>query len=134
MAEKIELTLFNPQQGHQELLRAWEWAKSMLMAGHKLNLAIKPESRSLEQNRKMWAILAEISQQVVWHGNKLSAEDWKHILTASQKQQRTVQGISGGLVVLALSTSKMTISEMSELIELAHAFGAEQGVKFNDEG
>jgi hypothetical protein len=92
---------------------------------------IKERTRSLDQNAALWAVLTDISNQVVWHGQKLSPEDWKHILTAGLKrEQRMAPGISGGWVVLGLSTSKMTKSEFSDLLELAHAFGAEQGVRF----
>jgi hypothetical protein len=92
---------------------------------------IKERTRSLDQNAALWAVLTDISNQVVWHGQKLSPEDWKHILTAGLKrEQRMAPGISGGWVVLGLSTSKMTKSEFSDLLELAHAFGAEQGVCF----
>jgi len=41
-----------------------------------------------------------------------------------------VPGIDGGFVVLGLSTSKMSKEEMSELLELALAFGAQKGVVF----
>jgi hypothetical protein len=92
---------------------------------------IKERTRSLDQNAALWAVLTDISNQVVWHGQKLSPEDWKHILTAGLKrEQRMAPGINGGWVVLGLSTSKMTKSEFSDLLELAHAFGAEQGVRF----
>jgi hypothetical protein len=35
-------------------------------------------------------------------------------------------------VVLGQRTSKMTVKEMNEVIELAYAFGAQNGVKFKD--
>lgn len=38
-----------------------------------------------------------------------------------------------GFVVLGKSTSKMSVSEMSDMIELIQSFGAERGVKFKDE-
>jgi len=45
-----------------------------------------------------------------------------------------VPNIDGnGFVVLGKSTSKMTVREMRDLIELAQSFGAQQGVKFGDE-
>ena len=90
-------------------------------------------TRTLDQNAKMWAVLDDISKQVDWYGRKLSSEDWKHVLTASMKKQEAVPGIDGGFVVLGISTSKMTVSEMRDLIELAHAFGAEHGVDFSYE-
>jgi hypothetical protein len=92
---------------------------------------IKPRTRSLDQNARLWAMLADISQQVNWHGQKLAPEDWKHVFSASLKQQRAVPGIDGGFVVLGQSTSKMTIREMSDLMELISAFGAERGVRFS---
>ena len=96
-------------------------------------MEIKPVTRSLEQNAKMWACLTDISKQVNWYGQKLSPDDWKHVLSASLRKQRAVPGIDGGFVVVGLSTSQMTIAEMSEMIELAHAFGADQGVTFHDQ-
>jgi NinB protein len=92
---------------------------------------VKPKTRTLDQNARMWAMLAEIAQQVEWHGQKLAAEDWKHVFSASLKQQRAVPGLDGGFVVLGQSTSKMTIREMSDLMEVASAFGAQHEVRFS---
>ena len=86
--------------------------------------------RSLEQNRLMWANLEDIAQQVVWYGQKLDKQEWKDVLTAGLKKQKIVPGIEGGFVVIGARTSKMSIAEMNELIELATMFGAQQGVKF----
>ena len=86
--------------------------------------------RSLNQNRMMWANLEDIAQQVIWYGVKLTKEEWKDVLTAALKKQKVVPGIEGGFVVLGARTSKMTVPEMTELIELSTAFGTQQGVKF----
>ena len=126
------VTLVNPVQAHTVLSDIWPKAKAYLMAGHRLELVIRKETRSNEQNKKMWACLTDISQQVNWYGQKLTPEEWKAVLTASLKSQKTVPGVDGGFVVLGQSTSKMTIAEMSELLELAMAFGAQQGVQFRD--
>lgn len=131
--ERINLTLFNRQQGNTALRDAWPHIESALMAGFRLTVEIKPETRSNEQNRRLWAMLTEVSRQVDWYGQKLSAEDWKHIFSSAMKKQRAVPGIEGGFVVLGQSTSKMTKSEMSEMQELIAAFGAEHGVNFNFE-
>lgn len=91
----------------------------------------KPETRSSQANALMWAMLTDIANQVVWHGYKLSKEDWKHVLTAGLKKQRLVPNIEGdGFVVLGQRTSTMTVKEMNDLIELAEFFGGQQGVKF----
>ena len=97
-----------------------------------VEIKLHQPTRSQEQNRKMWACLGEISAQVNWHGNYLTAEEWKDVLTASLKKQRAVPGIDGGFVILGTSTRKMTVAEMTELIELTLAFGAQHDVKFTE--
>lgn len=94
---------------------------------------IKPRTRSLDQNAALWAYLNEIAAQVTWHGRKLDAESWKHIFSSSLKKQDVVPNLDGtGFVVMGVSTSRMTKQEMSELLELIAAFGAQQGVTFNE--
>lgn len=93
---------------------------------------IKQKTRTLEQSAKMWAMLGDLSKQIVWYGMKLHDEEWKSVLTASLKGQKTVPGLNGGFVVTGASTSSMTIKEMSDVIELAYAFGAEHDVKWSE--
>ena len=130
MAERITLPLINPVQAHQALSTAWRHAKAWLMAGHRLTLEVRPEKRSDAQNRRLWAMLADISAQVDWYGQKLTSEEWKDVLSASLKRTKVVPGLDGGFVVCGQSTSRMTRAEMCELQELMEAFGAQQGVKF----
>lgn len=134
VSERITLPLYEPVQAHKAIVEAYRHAKAWLMAGHRLTLEIRPEKRSDAQNRRLWAMLTEISQQVDWYGQKLTPEEWKHVFSASLKRQKAVPGLDGGFVVLGQSTSKMTKSEMSELQQLMEAFGAERGVKFSAVG
>jgi hypothetical protein len=106
--------------------------QAIKMASEDMICEIKKKTRSLEQNAKMWAMLAEVSDQVNWYGNKLTSDEWKDVFSASLKSQKVVPGIDGGFVVCGQRTSKMTKSEMAELIELMMAFGAERGIKFSD--
>jgi hypothetical protein len=83
----------------------------------------------------MWAALTDIAEQLEWVVNgrrqKITPEDWKFILSGSLfREQRIAEGIDGGFVVLGQSTSKMTKEQMSDLLALVYAFGAERGVKF----
>ena len=133
MTQRMTVTLFNPQQGHQQLQSVWTQAKAMLTAGHRMVIELRKETRTVRQNARLWAMLTEISQQVDWYGRKLTAEQWKHVFSASLKKQDVVPGLDGGFVVLGLSTSKMTKAEMSDLQMLMEAFGADKGVKFHDQ-
>ena len=89
------------------------------------------EMRSQAQNRRLWAMLRDVSQQVIWHGQKLHDTEWKDVFTAALKRQKVVPGIDGGFVVLGTSTSRMTVAEMGDLMTLIEAFGADKGVKFS---
>jgi hypothetical protein len=96
-------------------------------------VTISEPTRTLEQSARMWAMLHEISRQVVWHGKKLGAEDWKIIFTAGLKKLEVVPNLDGtGFVALGQSTSRMSKREMSDLIEMMIAFGADRGVVFAD--
>jgi hypothetical protein len=131
MTERQRFTLWEPVQAHKIItLQLWPLLKSMLMAGQRVVVEIKPETRTLAQNARLWAMLTDVAKQVNWYGRKLSEEEWKHVFTASLAKQDVVPGIDGGFVVLGKSTSKMTKPEMSELQQLIEAFGAQQGVRF----
>lgn len=97
-----------------------------------VEISLYRAKRNTDQNRRMWAMLHDISRQVVWHGERLTPEEWKDVFTAALKRQRVTHGIDGGYVVLGTSTSKMSVAEMAELIELMFAFGAEHRVKWTD--
>jgi hypothetical protein len=94
-------------------------------------VTISEPTRTLEQNSLLWPLLDALSKQVEWHGQKLSSEDWKELLTASLRQQRAAPAIDGnGFVVFGERTRTYSKSMFSQLIELVYAFGAQHGVEF----
>lgn len=98
-----------------------------------LVVSIQEMTRTLEQNARMWATLTDISEQVVWHSLKLTPEEWKHVFTATLKEQKTVPNLDGtGFIILGQSTRTMSKKELSNLLELAYAFGAERDVKWSE--
>jgi hypothetical protein len=93
----------------------------------------RPETqRSRDQNDKMWAMLTDLSEQVIWHGVRLEPEEWKDVMTAGLQKQRAVPGIDGGFVILGQRTSKMSVRAMTELIELIGHFGDSRQVVWTD--
>jgi hypothetical protein len=94
-------------------------------------LTFAKAKRTLPQNARMWAMLTDIADQVIWHGQKLSPDDWKNMATAAMNGSRVVPGIEGGFVVLGARTSVMTKSEMRDLMDFIEAFGAQHGVTFH---
>ena len=107
--------------------------ESIRSAGDGYVVTVSEPKRSMVQNALMWVLLADLEEQVVWHGQKLTAENWKDICTAALKRQDVVPGIDGGFVVLGTSTRRMTKLEMNELIDFIYAFGAQQGVEFGEQ-
>lgn len=95
----------------------------------------KAPKRSLPQNDMMWSMLSDIARQLPWHGIRLAADDWKLIfLEALKREVRMVPNLDGnGFVNLGRSSSDLSKDEMSQLIELIAAFGAQHGIAFINE-
>ena len=135
MSERLSMRWYSAQQAYQSLLELWAWAKPLLMAGHRLVISARGETRSLAQNNIMWSCLTDLSKQVKWFGKNLTPEGWKDFITGHLHGQELVPNMDGtGFISInrGRSTSDMTIAEMTAVIELCHAFGAEQGVKWSE--
>lgn len=120
-----------PTQAHKVLtMTVWPLVKSHTLAGRRMVVEVREETRSLAQNARLWAMLTDIAKQVDWYGQKLTPEEFKDVFSAAMKRTKVVPGLDGGFVVCGQSTSKMTIAEMCEMQELMEAFGAQRGVRF----
>ena len=111
--------------------RALDWIRR---APKDTRVEFKGPKRSLDQNSRMWAMLTDVATQVVWHGVRLSPDDWKLVfLDGLKRELRLVPNIDGnGFVNLGRSSSDLSKEEMSDLFELMDAFGATHGVEFHD--
>jgi hypothetical protein len=98
-----------------------------------LGQAIKKNRRTLGQNAMMWAMLGDISDQVEWHGQKLSKRDWKWVFTAAIRRQRMVPGIEGGMVFLGEPTSGMSKQDMADMLDLIISFGIDHDVVWSEQ-
>lgn len=90
--------------------------------------------RSLDQNRRMWAMLTDVSQQHK-HGDRFYTPDqWKHIfLHALGREVKWLPSLDGETVVpYGQSSSELSKAEMGELMDFIEAWGAENGVIFHE--
>lgn len=112
--------------------RASKWA-TKAPAG--MRIEFKETKRTLPQNDRLWAMLTDVATQLPWHGVKLSPNDWKLLFLDSLKRElRMVPNLDGdGFVTLGRSSSDLSKAEMTDLIELIGAFGANHGVVFHDQ-
>ena len=111
-----------------------------------VTVAKAQSQRSLQQNNLMWRLLTDISKQCFFpviridsngveffDREKITPEEVKARMTASlDENMRFCEIDNGSRVYLGKSTSRMTAKEMSDLIELLYAFGAQNNVVFTD--
>jgi hypothetical protein len=94
----------------------------------------EPPKRTLDQNSLLWVWLSAFSEQLEWPVNgervKLSAEEWKDILTAAfrRESQRVAMGLDGGMVLLGMRSSKMSKAQFAEFMEFVMATASLRGV------
>jgi len=94
--------------------------------------------RTNPQNSKLWPLLTEVAAQATLNGEIFDENEWKLIflsaLSRTKKlEARIIRGILGEPINLGRSSSKLEKELFSELIDLIHCFGAENGVVFKDD-
>ena len=111
--------------------RAIDWIRK---AKKETRVEFKGPKRTLPQNDKMWAMLTDVATQLRWHGKPMVADDWKKVfLDGLNREMRLVPNLDGtGWVNLSNSSSDLSVEEMTNLIELIYAFGANHGVVWSD--
>lgn len=98
----------------------------------KISDAIKKNRRSHNQNALLWSRLRDVSGQVQWYGEWYNEDEWKQIFTAALRKQKIVPGIEGGMVLLGISTQRLSKQQMCDLIDLIYAFGSNHGVEWSE--
>lgn len=136
MTDRLTIALFNPQQAHKAIGEAWLWAKSMLLAGHRLIIEIRPDTRSDAQNRLLHSRIGDIAKQIEWCGCKRNTDTWKRLLTAAWLRARgesieILPALDGhGVDVVFRQTSKLTRAECVELSDFVMAWGSEREIQW----
>lgn len=93
------------------------------------------KKRSTPQNRLMWPLLKDFSEQVTHlDGKKYSPEQWKDILTAAYEGCMSyAPNLYGtGLIAFGARTSQYNKVKMSGFIEFIYAEGSERGVIWSE--
>lgn len=107
-------------------------ARWVMQAPVNTRVEFKKPRRTVPQSDKMWAMLTEISEQKTHHGIRLDPDDWKKLFVNQlHRELRLVPNLDGnGFVALNNSSSDLSVSEMSDLIELILAWGSAHDVQF----
>ena len=131
MTDKVSILLQDEQQGHAAVMSIWKLAKAHLSEQRRMLLTLEPETRTLAQNRLMFSCLKDLSNQVEWFHKRMTPIGWKCWITGhlnGQDLHPDMHGTGFISVTSGQSTSAMSIKEMTAVIDLAHAFGADKGV------
>lgn len=102
-------------------------------ADYGIEVIFRERTRTDDQNKKMHAMLTDIADQVDWHGQKLHKDDWKDWFMHALKRAMFVPDEEGGMVPVGMSTSRLRLSEMADLITLIEEFGERHGVVWRNE-
>ena len=131
--------LQTPEQASALMNSIWPKVKDNLRAGKLLQLEIKPQSKSRDQEEKYHAMIGEIATQAQHLGAKWSAEDWKRLLVDLFAKETGLQGgkiipsLDGsGIVQLGLQTRNFTKEQAMEFITFLEAWGAEKEIIFKN--
>lgn len=93
---------------------------------------IREETRTLDQNAKMWAMLSDVSRSKP-NGRMMTTERWKAVFM--QACGHAVQfeiGLDGAPFPIGYSTSKLTKAQMGDLITFIYQWGDENSVKWSE--
>jgi len=95
---------------------------------------IREESRTNDQNAKLWAMLSDISRAKP-EGRNLPTDVWKCIFMHACGHQCQFQpSLDGkGVVPLGFKSSRLTKAEFSDLIECIVAYAAEHDVQLTED-
>lgn len=107
--------------------------KAIAQAPFGTRVELKASKRSLPQNAKMWSMLSEIAIQKEHAGKKWTPDQWKCLfMKAVGRELQFMPALDGtGFIPYGNHSSDLSKEEMSNMIELMHQWGAENGVEFS---
>ena len=98
-------------------------------------ITLSDETRTIEQNEKLWPMLTDLSKQVNYYGKLRSTAAWKDIATV-MLQGENVEMVpdydNTTMIAIGLSTSGMGKKKFSDLIECLYVIGSRYGVKWSE--
>ena len=124
MSERFKITVINSNR--EELINMIRNAPS----GTEIEIT-QGAPHTAEQRAKVRCMLRDIAKQCTWFDARLPEDLWKNLFTAEIRRDLLFPDLyGGGYVLMGDSTKGMILEEMGSMIDLMHAFGVENDVKF----
>lgn len=139
------MRLYEPVQAKKAFNTAWELAKANTMAGNRMVLTLRPETRRDGQNAHFHSLIGQIAKQM--GGDLADEEDCKRILISAFRldtlkdkdfekewakfgELRMGRGLRGEVVLMGQQSRDFTIKLGGAFITWLYAFGVEHNVTF----
>lgn len=126
----LTVPMLEPVQAHKALTNVvWPQLKAMLIAGHRMDVIVRPAKRSQEHSARLHATLGWVAKNVEWAGRLQDIETWKRLFVAAWDRARGAQmeylpAIDGhGIDIVFRRTSELSGRDMAELITYIYAWG-----------
>jgi hypothetical protein len=89
---------------------------------------VKVERITEEQRRTLNAACGDLASQIVWHGFRLTKDDWRHFLCGTVKGWRMLPGYdrgegAPGFVMLGGSSLTLSKEQASDALTIAFQIG-----------
>ncbi len=107
------------------------------VGGLEFKIVKATDRRNIEQNKKIHAMLSDISRQIKHYEQMYSVDVWKRLtmsawLREANESPLMIPAIDGnGIDVIFERTSKLSRKRMAEYIEWVYAFGTNAGVTWS---
>lgn len=101
-----------------------------------VEVEVRDPRRNDAQNRALHGALKDLSEQVEWYGRKMPAGVWKRMVTfawlrTEGEQCFAAPALDGmGIDTVWEKTSRLSVAQMSSLLDWVYAFGTEHDCKF----
>ncbi len=90
------------------------------------------EKRRDVQNRRYWAIMHEIAEQLKINDQQMIAEVWHEWAKRRFIGVKEIVLPDGEVVVLGMTSTELTVPEFSDYMQMIEAWAVDHGVIFNE--
>ena len=107
--------------------------------GMEFKIVKAQDRRTVEQNKKCHALLADISRQITHYEQMYSVDVWKRLCLAAwlrdcNESPLMIPALDGnGVDVIFERTSKLNAKRMASFIEWLYAYGTNAGVNWSEQ-
>ena len=116
-----------------DLLPAFQEIKGMLTnEPWVLSFQKLEEKRRDVQNRRYWAIMHEIAEQLKINDQQMTAEVWHEWAKRRFIGVREIVLPDGEIVILGMTSTELSVAEFSDYMQMVEAWAVDHGVIFND--